>query len=391
MHHTFDVLCSRKINYQIKVYNENLHAKHLPLLKQQVKLPQLRSRFAYESFRKQPRQTSRLAMENFSLHDNYSSELNETSTASPAVLIGQPRHLFIPVLNIFLSITASVGNALILVALHKETSLHPPTKLLFRCLAVTDLCVGLITQPLYAVAVMPRDTKINWVVLNYFITGNYVSSYMLCGVSSLTSTAISVDRLLALMLGLGYKQVVTLWRVRAVLISFWLIGVACGSMCLWSESATWIVAFVFLVLCLVTSIFSYSKIFLRLREHQTRVQSHVHPGQSSGEGITLNIDRYKRTVSSISWVQLTLIICYVPYGVVSLLWINGIRTDYPWLSTATLVYLSSSLNPILYCWKMKEVRQAAKDTLRQFCCRANRVVLHIHANSGANEVVSHII
>ena len=32
------------------------------------------------------------------------------------------------VFNIFLSITASLGNVLILVSLHKETSLHPPTK-----------------------------------------------------------------------------------------------------------------------------------------------------------------------------------------------------------------------------------------------------------------------
>jgi len=309
-------------------------------------------------------------MENFSLHNNYSNELNETST-SPAVLIRRRRHLLIPVLNIFFSITASVGNSLILVALHKETTLHPPTKLLFRCLAVTDLCVGLITQPLYAMAFMPHETKINRVVLKYFLTGNYVSSYMLCGVSSLTSTAISVDRLLALLLGLRYKQVVTLWRVRAVLISFWLVGVAGGLMYLWSESTTWIVVFVFVVLCLVTSIFSYTKIYLKLREHQTQVQDRVHQGQTSGTGITLNIERYKKTVSSISWVQLTLIICYVPYGIESILWMNGIGTDYSWLSTATLVYLNSSLNPILYCWKMREVRQAVKDTIRRFCCRAN--------------------
>ena len=307
-------------------------------------------------------------MENFSLDDSSSSELNETST-SPAIPLGRPRHLFIPVLNILLSITALLGNALILVALHKETSLHPPTKLLFRCLAATDLCVGLITQPLYAVAVMHQGTKTNWVVLNYFITGNYISSYTLCGMSGLTSTAISVDRLLALLLGLRYKQVVTLWRVRAVLISFWSICVPCGLMYLWSESTTLIVVFVFIVLCLVTSIFSYTKIFLKLREHQAQVRDHVYQRQTSGEGITLNIERYKKTVSSISWVQLTLIICYVPYGIESLFWINGIDTDYPWLSTSTLVYLNSSLNPILYCWKIREVRQAVKDTIRQFCCR----------------------
>ena len=320
-------------------------------------------------------------MENFSLDDSSPSELSETST-SPALPIGHPRHLFIPVLNIFLSITALLENTLILVALHKETpSLHPSTKLLFRCLAVTDLCVGLITQPLYAIAFMPQATKINWVVLNYFITANYISSYTLCGLSGLTSTAISVDRLLALLLGLRYKQVVTLWRVRAVLILFWSICVPGGLMYLWSKSATLIVVFVFVVLCLVTSIFSYTKIFLKLREHQVQVRSHVHQGQTSGEGITpLNIVRYKKTVWSILWIQLTLTICYVPYGIESLLWINGIDTDYSWLSTATLVYLNSSLNPILYCWRMREVRQAVKDTIRQFCCRANHVVLHIHAN-----------
>ena len=320
-------------------------------------------------------------MKNFSLDDSYSSELlNETSTSSAVPTGHPPLHIFIPVLNIFLSITASLGNALILVALHKETSLHPPTKLLFQCLAVTDLCVGLITQPLYAIAFMPQSTKINWVVLNYFASSNYISSYTLCGVSGLTSTAISVDRLLALLLGLRYKQVVTLWRVRAILILFWSICVPGGLMYIWSESATLIVVFVFVVLCLVTSIFSYTKIFLKLREHQVQVRGHVHQGQTSGEGVTLNIVRYKKTVSSILWIQLTLIMCYVPYGIESLLWINGIDTDHSWLSTATLVYLNSSLNPILYCWKIREVRQAVKDTIRQLCCRANSVALHVHAD-----------
>ena len=40
-------------------------------------------------------------------------------------------------LNIFLSITAFLGDTLVLVALHRETSLHPPSKLLYRNLAIT--------------------------------------------------------------------------------------------------------------------------------------------------------------------------------------------------------------------------------------------------------------
>ena len=60
--------------------------------------------------------------------------------------------LFISALNIFLSISISafLGNTLILVALHKETSLHPPSKLLYRNLAITDLCVGIIAEHLAA-------------------------------------------------------------------------------------------------------------------------------------------------------------------------------------------------------------------------------------------------
>ena len=56
---------------------------------------------------------------------------------------------FLSALNICLSITAFLGNTLILVALHKETSLHPPSKLLYRNLAITDLCVGIIVELLY--------------------------------------------------------------------------------------------------------------------------------------------------------------------------------------------------------------------------------------------------
>ena len=51
---------------------------------------------------------------------------------------------------------------------------------------------------------------------------------ILCGVSVLTSATISVDRLLALLLGLRYKDVVTFRRVRVVISSFWLFTTLVG-------------------------------------------------------------------------------------------------------------------------------------------------------------------
>ena len=64
----------------------------------------------------------------------------ELLSCSSNLTAGLHGHLtFISVLNSFLSFTVFLGNALILIALHKESSLHPPSKLLLRCLATTDL------------------------------------------------------------------------------------------------------------------------------------------------------------------------------------------------------------------------------------------------------------
>ena len=67
--------------------------------------------------------------------------------------------IFVSVLNIFLSTTAFLGNILILVALHKRTSLNKPSKLLFRNLAQTDLCVGIIVEPLFVAYLMSVVTE----------------------------------------------------------------------------------------------------------------------------------------------------------------------------------------------------------------------------------------
>ena len=303
-------------------------------------------------------------MANITGEGNYTSELNQTRSAPPAGIFE-----FLSALNIFLSITAAVGNVLILEALKNVSSIHPPTKLFFRCLAVTDLCVGVIVQPFFATYIMSRLIKMNVNVVYYVYKVYLASAYILCGVSVLTSTAISVDRLLALLLGLRYRHVVTLRRVRVVLTCFWLIATSSGLLGVWRVDIADNETSVLLILCLLTSIFCYTRIHLKLRHQQSQVQnSHVPHGQQNGEGIPLNIARYKRTVSSIMWVQLAFVACYVPWGIMVLLEANGIGHTMAWRATETLVYLNSSLNPILYCWKIREVKQAVKNTIRQLYC-----------------------
>ena len=158
---------------------------------------------------------------------NFSSSRSRTKSfeellCSPSLVGGFQQQLSICFLavNILLSITAFAGNSLILVVLHKKSSLHPPSKLLYRCLATTDLLVGLVAQPLYATYWMSVFQE-HWSRCRYARDAGYVTSYVLILVSLMTMTAISVDRLLALLLGLRYKQIVTLKRTYTIVATFW--------------------------------------------------------------------------------------------------------------------------------------------------------------------------
>ena len=309
------------------------------------------------------------------------------------------------------------------------------TKLLFACLATTDLCVGLFSQPLFVANMILNIDLANTDlgILSQMDEVVFISSYVLCGVSVLISTAISVDRLLVLLLRLKYRQVVTLKRGQVVVLLCWVIAVSCGLVRVWSQTISQIFVLVIGLVSLVTSVFCYVKIYLRLQGNQATVEDSSGGGQSNEdeevgggekgagrateegvgettgagrdteeeagagvegtgratdegsvragtakvspkrriqERVRLNIVQYKKVVSSIFWLQLTLVACYAPFITVSLLRhtvLSGTTIQGLWLFTATLVYSNSSMNPFLYCWKIREVRMAVKNTAKAFC------------------------
>ena len=125
-------------------------------------------------------------------------------------------------------ISAFLENTIILAALRRESSLHPPSKLLYRNLAITGLCVGIIVEPLYVSywvsAVFKRF------IFRYALATSNVAGYTLTGVSLLTLAAISVDRLLALLLRIRYRHAVTLKRAYIAVILIWVVPIVGGTM-----------------------------------------------------------------------------------------------------------------------------------------------------------------
>ena len=299
---------------------------------------------------------------------------NVTENESPKT-VGEPYYseeltekiqgelIFLLVINIFLSITAFVGNTLILVALPKETSLYPPSKLLFRNLAITDLCVGIIVEPLL-VAYLMSLVKQRWDICNELDYAGLAIGAILCSVSLFTLTAISVDRLLALSLGIRYRQVATLRKAYISVIIMWVISVVIGAavyFLLDTVILDWSM-FILISLCVVISGLCYTKIFFALRRSQIRLEDSSFQGPTEVVIKTpLNLPRYRKAVYSALWVQLTLVVCYLPFGLATAIPEFSLSV---YLMTLTLLLSNSSLNPLLYCWKIREVRQAVKDTVR---------------------------
>ena len=218
-----------------------------------------------------------------------------------------------------------------------------------------------------------------WNICYYASVTNFISGLLLCVVSLFTLTALSVDRLLALVLGIRYRQVVTLRRTYLIVAAMWILSIVLALFTLiyyWNPQShvpSRLLGTVIIV-CLFTSFFSYTKIFITLRHNQHQVHSHISEGQPSQAvafSCALTKTRYRKAVYIALWVQVALVACYLPFFITAIVLASqrGRRVSSSvWLAsqfTATLVYLNSSFNPLLYGWKIREVRQAVKETLRQ--------------------------
>ena len=273
------------------------------------------------------------------------------------------------VLNSLFSVTAVCGNAFIIIVIWRREVLHVPSNLLLCCLAISDLVVGLISQPAFVIYKVAE-------IKGYFDVYCAARMFLFCsgklfsGVSLLTMCAISVDRYLALKLHLRYTAVVTVPRVLATVIGFWLFfatNVGLG-FAIRNNSHSNIIRIVLLLIILFVTAVAYVKVFQIVRRHrrqiheQFKLTAHFH-GRSAVE-----VARHKKSAVTMLYVLGAFLLCYVPFLSTAIeQTVQGytlpvkIADDY----TLTLVFMSSSFNPALYCWRIREIREAAKSAIQR--------------------------
>ena len=270
------------------------------------------------------------------------------------------------VLHFIFCPVATFGNILAIRALWKASSMPANIKKLFLSLAVSDLAVGMFAQLMYAIVLrIAANGGHNFALLCPTIsTVCYFSLFLVAGASFLNVTAIAVDRLLAITLHLRYRELVTSKRVIIALVSIWISsGVTASlSVAVTSKSAIVIVICGFVGILFTTV--AYIHIYRVLRHHQNQIHSQLQQ-QNAQE---MELFREKKATFSAVHFYVIFVACYLPNSCSTILFITDSSRISFWLAfhvTLLFVLLNSSLNPVVYCWRYREIRQIMRSTVKK--------------------------
>ena len=268
------------------------------------------------------------------------------------------------ILNAPLMLLSIIGNALVLVAILKTPSLRSPSVIFLCNLAVSDLLVGLVVQPVYIVEQMVKTVpKLQEATRGMGFAG--------CGVSLWTMTAITVDRFLALHYHLQYPNLMTTSRAIYTIITIWCIITLFTFSFIWSPSIYHYYVSAFgITISLLVNLVCFIKIHRIVRRHQLQIQLQQQAVENSIDTNNHHIRQSTKSAKSIFIYFLVMILCYTPSFFVHIISaINISNSIILWTFPITAAFMNSSINPFLYCWRIPELRTAVFKTARLLSCR----------------------
>ena len=273
------------------------------------------------------------------------------------------------VFNVFLSYATIMLNIITIHAIRKTSSLPKPLKTLLLSLAVSDLGVGFIVQPLYTWLLVKWLLQYNPGCVIYTLFSVFMNLFFTASFCSIT--VVAVDRILAIQLHLRYQELVTHRRVVAVVISVWVFSALFSlRMFFLSSSVKYVILIVGGSVSLLLTTLAYSRIYYVLRRHKSQIQSLQvqQPLQQATQNVEVaSFASLRKSAVGTFYVYLVFLFCYLlRFICLAAFKIHGPSTYLKIFSlySLTLMFLNSCLNPFIYCWKMKHIRHAIMNTLR---------------------------
>lgn len=289
--------------------------------------------------------------------------------------------------NAVCSLTATILNALVIVALRKIplTQVHSVFKAVLFNLALADLVVGLLVQPSYISAVVTAMYGYHE-VSRILATVFYLANWFFPNISVSFLALIAIDRFLALHFQTRYRRMVTFRRVVVALGFLWVLKCVETFILIYDHRIFNIYASVGLMILLTVITTCYLKIYFTLRRHEKETggesassiqnirRGNDRPGETTSQGKTsgFSLVRYKRSFHDMLCLYLAFLCCYAPplcvFIAIQVRGVENITYMIRFLG-ATLILVNSSLNPLLYCWRIRAIRRAMWTTVKEVFCK----------------------
>ena len=262
------------------------------------------------------------------------------------------------VFNSFLCYTTIILNIVTIHAIRKTALLPKPLRTLLLSLAASDVGVGLLVQPLYISAVVSGLKRKRIDCISY--KGLYVVINFFCISSLLNVVTISVDRFLAVHLHLRYQELVTRKRVIAAVISIWLLSIIISSSVFWDPSffISRVIRVVNMTVCLILVAIVYWRIHIVFKRYKIQIEGlQIQEAQQGVQnGDLSNFLKLRKSALETFYAFVVFLICYLPSYILLFFPLapplSLISLNEAWPYAVTLFFLNSSLNPVIYCWKM---------------------------------------
>ena len=258
-----------------------------------------------------------------------------------------------------------------IITILRTPSLHTPSYVLLCTLAISDLGMGVVGQPLFT-ALRIFEMKGQHQVYCKLAAVYFSTASFLLWLSCFTIVAISVDRFLAVYLCQRYRGIITVNRVILSVIFTFLIAVSITFTYIIDMKVYFGLINAAIPVCLVLTALNYFKINRILRRHQALINSQGLRQNVSTDfpraTSAFNFVRYEKSLRTVLYVYCVFLMCYLPYWSFSVVIMFLGRTSAvhaAYIITTTIVLANSSLNPVLYYWRIAELRQAMKKLYRK--------------------------
>ena len=268
-------------------------------------------------------------------------------------------------------------NVLVIMAVKTRPRLQSKYNILLACLAGTDLLAGAASQPSFIVAQIFVVKGSSLTEYCRYLRETHVIFWIPTRASLFHLSLISLERFVAMKYTFRYLTIVTEFRLKAAVVSSWVIASCPAILKSLSEEFEIMISvagFMFGCGNLLLILYCHLSVYFVTRRHEKQIKNEQVSPQAAAD-----FAKEKKALKTTRIIIMALLVCLVPLIVYNLL-SNVFLTGNSYITNVTVlshpvvvsvISLSSLCNPIIYCYRNKSFRKTCKELLKMKCTNFN--------------------